>query len=67
MVDLGFVVSGQNAAEMAAYANDGCGACRQLKFVCDCCEMLVFRVGGVRQDFYNSSLYYNPDLDGRIL
>ena len=34
--------------------------------VIDCCEMLVFRVCGVRQNLYVYSLYRNPDLDDRI-
>ena len=37
------------ARGMAAYARDGYGAFRQPKFECGCCEMLVFRVCGVRQ------------------
>ena len=36
------------------------------KFECSCCEMLVFRVCGVRQNLYVYSLYRNPDLDDRI-
>ena len=31
-----------------------------------CCEMLVFRFCGVRQNLYVYSLYCNPDLDDRI-
>ena len=50
----------------AAYVRDGFGAFRQLKFEWGCCEMLVFRVCGVRQNFYVFSLYRNPDLDDRI-
>ena len=50
---------------MAAYVRDGYGAFRQPKFECDCCEMLVFRVCGVRQNLYVYSLYHNPDLDDR--
>ena len=42
------------------------GAFRQPKFECGCCEMLVFRVCGVRQNFYVFSRYRNPDLDDRI-
>ena len=38
----------------------------QLKFECGCCEMLVFRFCGVRQNLYVFSLYCNPDLDDRI-
>ena len=34
--------------------------------VVGCCEMLVFRVCGVRQIFYVFSLYRNPDLDDQI-
>ena len=48
---------------MAAYVRDGYGAFRQPKFECGCCEMLVFRVCGVRQNVYVFSLYCNPDLD----
>ena len=51
---------------MAAYVRDGYGAFRQPKFECGCCEMLVFRVCGARQNFYVFSLYRNPDLDDRI-
>ena len=36
------------ARGMAAYVRDGYGAYRQPKFECGCCEMLVFRVCGVR-------------------
>ena len=51
---------------MAAYVRDGYGAFRQPKFECGCCEMLVIRVCGVRQNLYVFSLYRNPDLDYRI-
>ena len=51
---------------MAAYVRDGYGAFRQPKFECACCEMLVFRVCGARQNFYVFSLYRNPPLDDRI-
>ena len=54
------------ARGMAAYVRDGYGAFRRPKFECDCCEMLVFRVCGARQNFYVFSLYRNPDLDDRI-
>ena len=40
------------ARGMAAYVRDGYGAFRQPKFECGCCEMLVFRVCGVRQNLY---------------
>ena len=48
------------------YVRDAYGAFRQPKFECGCCEMLVFRVCGVRQNLYVYSLYRNPDLDDRI-
>ena len=51
---------------MAAYVRDGYVAFRQPKFECGCCEILFFRVCGVRQNFYVYSLYRNPDLDDRI-
>ena len=51
---------------MAAYVQVGYGAFRQPKFECGCCEMLVFRVCGARQNFYMLSLYRNPDLDDQI-
>ena len=54
------------ARGMAANVRDGYGAFRQPKFGCGCCEMQVFRVCGVRQNFYVFSLYRNPDLDDRI-
>ena len=54
------------ARGIAAYIRDGYGAFRQPKFECGCCEMLVFRGFGVRQNLYVYSLYRNPDLDDRI-
>ena len=54
------------ASGMAAYARDGCGAFRQLKFECGCSEMLVFRACGVRENLYGYSLYRNPVLEDRI-
>ena len=51
---------------MAAYVRDGYGAFPKPKFECGCCEMLVFRVCGARQNLYVLSFYRNPDLDGRI-
>ena len=50
---------------MAVYVRDGYGALRH-KFECGCCEMLVLKVCGVRQNLYVYSLYRNPDLDDRI-
>ena len=44
------------ARGMAAYVQDGYGAFHQSKFECGCCEMLVFRVSGVRQNLYVLSL-----------
>ena len=54
------------ARGIAAYVRDGYAAFRQPKFECGCCEMLFFRVCGVRQNLYLYSLYRNPDLDGQI-
>ena len=54
------------ARGMAAYVRNGYRAFRQPKFEFGCCEMLVFRVCGVRQNLYVYSLYRNPDLDDRI-
>ena len=50
----------------AAYVRDGYRAFQKPKFVCGCCEMLVFRVCVVRQNLYVFSLYCNPNLDERI-
>ena len=55
------------ARGMAACVRDGYGAFRKPKFECGFCEMLVFRVCGVRQNPNVYSLYRNPDLDDRIL
>ena len=55
-----------SASGMAAYVRHGYGAFRQPKFECGCCEILVFRVCGDRQNFYVFSVYRNPDLDHRI-
>ena len=54
------------ACGMAAYIRDGYGAFCQPIFGCGCCEMLVIRVCGVRQNLYGYSLYCNPDLDDHI-
>ena len=54
------------ARGMAAYVRDGYGTFRQLIFECGCCEMLVVRVCGLRQNFYVYSLYRNPGQDDRI-
>ena len=54
------------ARGMAANVRDGYGAFRQPKFECGCCEMLVVRVCGLRQNFCVYSLYRNPDQDDRI-
>ena len=51
---------------MTAYVRDGYGACRQYKFEGDCCEMLVCRVCGVRQNLHVFRLNRNHDLDNRI-
>ena len=54
---------------MAAYVRDGYGAFRgfrQSKFESGCCEMVVFRVCGVRQNLYLISLYRNLNPDDRI-
>ena len=51
---------------MAAYVRDGYGAFRPPKFEIGCCELLVVRVCGLRQNFYVYSLYRNPDQDDRI-
>ena len=45
---------------------DRYGAFRQPKLECGCCEMLVFRGCGARQNFYVFSLCRNPDLDDPI-
>ena len=54
------------ARGMTAYVQDGYGSFRQPKFECGCCEMLVLRVCGVRQNLYVFSLYRNPEMDDRI-
>ena len=54
------------ARGLAAYVRHGCAAFRQPIFECGCCEMLIFRVCGVRQNLYVNSLYLNPDLDDQI-
>ena len=51
---------------MAAYVGDGYGVFRQPKFECGCCEMLLFRVCGAKQNFCFFTLYCNPDIDDRI-
>ena len=62
------VAPGPDAAAggMAAYVRDGYGAFRQPKFECGCCEMLIFRICGARQNLYVFSLYRNPHLNNQI-
>ena len=38
----------------------------QIVFECGCCERLLFRVCGARQNKYVFNLYHNPDLDDQI-
>ena len=45
-----------HAKGMVAYVRDGYGAFLKPKFELGCCEMLVFRVCGVRQNMYAFSL-----------
>ena len=52
------------ARGMAAYVRDGYGCCEMVRD--GCCEMLVVRVCGLRQNFYGYSLYRNPDQDDGI-
>ena len=54
------------ARGMVAFVRNGYGAFYQSKFECSCCEMLIFRVCGVRQNLYVYSIYRSPDLDDRI-
>ena len=54
------------ARGMAAYVRDRYGALRQPQFECGCCEMLVYRVCGARQNIYAISFYLNPNQDNRI-
>ena len=54
------------AQGMAAYIRNGYGTFRLPKFVCGCCEMIVFGVCGARQNLHVFSLYRNTDLDDRI-
>ena len=42
---------------MTAYVRDGYGALRQTNFGCGCCEMLGFRVCGVRQNLYVTTVF----------
>ena len=65
--DLLFRGKMHRARGMAGYVRDGFEAFCQPKFECGCCEMLFFRVYGVRQNLYVYILYRNIDLDDRIL
>ena len=55
------------ARGMAASVRDGYGLFRQPKFNCGCCEMLFFRVCGVRQNHYVFNFSRNPDLADWII
>ena len=52
---------------MAVYARDGYGAFHKPKFECGFCEILFFRLCGVRQNLYVFSVYCNPVQDDLIL
>ena len=54
------------ARGIAAYVRGGYRAFRQPKFEFGFCEMLVFRVCGVRQNLYVFSHNRNPNLDDLI-
>ena len=54
------------AHRMAAYVRDGFEAFRSRKIECGYCEILFFRVCGVRHNIYVYSLYRNADLDDLI-
>ena len=49
-------------------AHEGCRTpwFYSIPFECGCCEMLVYRVCGARQNFYVFSLYRTHDIDDRI-
>ena len=55
------------ARGMAAYVRDGYGEFRQPEFEFGYCEMLVFRVCGLRQNLYVFSFYRNPNLPPRTV
>ena len=54
------------ARGLIAYVRDGFAAHRQRTYECGCCEMLVIRVCGGRQNFYVFAVYRNPNLDDHI-
>ena len=54
------------ARGMAANVRDRYSAFCQTKFECGCCEILYFKVCGVRRNFYAFGLYRNHDLDDLI-
>ena len=51
------------ARVIATYVRGGYGAFRQPTLKCGDCELLVFRMCGVRQNLYVFNLYRNLDLD----
>ena len=55
------------ARGIAAYTWDCYGEFHQPKFESGCCQIVVFRVCGVRQNLYVFSIYRNPDRHNRIL
>ena len=55
-----------NGLGLALYVRDGFCASRQTSYECSCCEMLVVRVCGSRQNFYVFCVYRSPNTDDRV-
>ena len=55
------------ARGLALYVHKGFPAFRRDKYDCTCCEMMVVRVCGSRQNFYLFGAYRNPSTDNRIV
>ena len=54
------------ARGLALCVRKGFPAFRRAKYECTCCEMMVVRVCGSRQNYYLFGAYQNPSTDDRI-
>ena len=51
---------------LALYVRSGLSVSRQSRFECACCEFMILKVCGVRQNFYIFFVYRSPNADDRM-
>ena len=55
-----------NGLGFALYVRDGFAASRKVQYECPCCEYMVVRIQGSRQNFYLFGVYRSPSTDDRV-